>query len=124
MKPSDIFLNAVPPLTGTFGKSEREAAAALLVNACRVHGDVFGPVTPKMVGQSMNLDEEPWKSLSRNPFFRPDFRALADAGYAAFDGDPNGHNVPIRFTEKGLAALRGSRWLRSPAVGKESGAPT
>jgi len=117
MKPSDIFLNTIPPLMATFGKAECEAAAALIVNACRFHGDVFGPVTPKMVGEALNLKEEPWKSLNRNPFFKPDFRKLADKGYAEFDGDPNGHNIPIRFTEKGLAALRESRWLRKQAAG-------
>jgi hypothetical protein len=111
-KPSQVILNAVPPLTATMGRSEREHAAALLVRASQVKGDTWQPVTPAILGEVIRADldgaVEPWASLNRNPFFRPDFRDLMQAGFARWCAE--GKGAPIELTESGVEALR--RWVR------------
>ena len=109
MKPSEVSLSSsFPPLAGTFGRSEREAAATLLVRSCQVNGDIFAPKTPRVVGDALKKDREagvePLASLSRNPFWRPDFRDLVVQGFARWTRE--GEGAPIEFTEKGLEALK------------------
>jgi hypothetical protein len=111
-KPSQVFLNTVPPLTGTMGRSEREHAAAILVRVCQVKGDAWQAVTPKILGEVLRADlaaqVEPWHSLNANPFFRPDFHELVDAGFARWGED---EGKPIELTELGIESLR--RWVRA-----------
>lgn len=117
-KPSQVFLNAVPPLTATMGRAEREHAAAMLVRVCQVLGDEWQSVEPVTLGRVIRDDlaagVEPWKSLNTNPFFRPDFHDLVATGFAEWrekaPGTPGG--PPIAFTPKGIEALR--RWVRAP----------
>jgi hypothetical protein len=108
-KPSQVFLNAVPPLVGTMGKTEAEVAAALLVRACHVRGDAWAPVRAEEMGRVLSADleakTEPWASLDRNPFCKPNFDILVERGFAEFS---DGRRV-LALTEKGIEALR--RWV-------------
>lgn len=107
-KPSQVFLNAVPPLVGTMKHSECEHAAALLVLACQLQGDEWAAKRPQDIGHAIGqaLDDkiDPWPAIDRNPFFRPDFRALVEEGFARWV--EAGDGSPIEFTEAGLEALR------------------
>lgn len=113
MKPSDIILTT-PPLTGCFKKTEAECGAALLILYYQRHGDEWGLVTPRQLGQSMNdeeLEKEPLRSWNRNPFFKPDLARLSNDGFiTAIDGS---QNQAIGFTELGLERLRNSPWNRA-----------
>src|SRR3954471_7351128 len=76
-KPSAVDLGgSFPPLAGTMGKSELEAAATLLVRACQAKGDRWQPLTPDDLAAVMKDDvaakREPLASLIGNPFWRPD----------------------------------------------------
>lgn len=113
MKPSDVVLG-VPPLCGTMGRAELEHAAALIVRTCAVLGDAWRPVAPKDVGIVLNTDVlghvEPFAKLIENPFFKPDFFALAESEFARWTAEPKG---PMELTEAGLAAI--TKWVRPPA---------
>lgn len=104
-RPSDVVLHAVP-LVDAMGRLEREAAATIIVRACVRGGDTWRPVFPTEIGEAMRADLaeklEPLTSLDRNPFWRPDFRDLAAAGYATSTFE---RGAPLEFTPKGLAAL-------------------
>jgi hypothetical protein len=111
-KPSEVFLITFPPLVGTMGKAEVEAAASMLVRVCQVDGNEWKPCSPQEVGLTLKADidnkVEPWTSLNRNPFFRPDFHELVALGFARFTTEDE--HAPIEFTEQGLEAMR--RWVR------------
>jgi hypothetical protein len=106
-KPSDVVLHA-PPLAGTMGKAEREHAAALMVRACQQYGDEWGAVPWSAVKSVILADveskREPVSSLMSNPFFRPDVKSLADAGYCTITGEL-GKIESATFTVKGIRAL-------------------
>jgi len=110
--PSQVYLG-VPPLVGTMRKSEIEGAAALVIATCAVNGDAWQAVTPKLIGEllrgALEAKTEPWASLNRNPFFRPDIRALAASEYGRWTSETEDPS-PIELTKKGLFAL--SRWVR------------
>jgi len=116
-KPSQVSL-CVPPLVATMGKGEIEAAASLLVRACHVLGDKWQAVTGKQVADVLRADRaaarEPFTSLIRNPFFRPDIHAAIAAGF--IEGDPASE---VKLTEKGLEALR--RWVMPAGVDAAKG---
>jgi hypothetical protein len=108
MKPSEVRLwRGYMPIVGTLHRAEREVAAAIMIRACVRYGDTWQPLTPTMLGESLgeDLKDEPWKTLDRNPFCKPDFRDLVQAGYAIFDGDPDAQDTPIRFTQAALDAF-------------------
>lgn len=102
MKPSDIFINGMMPLTGTFGRVEAEAAAAVMIAVLAATDDEWRAVHPS----------EPWshpeliKALtwSDNPFVRPQVGELISRGFAATTDDG------VEFTPAGLEVLRASRW--------------
>lgn len=110
-KPSEVFIDTVPPLCATMDRAESEHAAALLVLACEFHGDTWAPMMPRHVGEAIRwaLDKGryPWPALNRNPFFRPDFYELVKKGFARWTENEGG---PIAFTDEGLQRLR--RWVR------------
>ncbi len=111
MKPSDIIIDAMPPLTACFKKTESECAAALLVWYCQNHGDEWQTVTPKQLGEAMmDMNSEPLKKWSRNPFFKPDLWRLSKDGFITPIDDS--YNQPVAFTELGLEQLRKSLWNR------------
>ncbi len=119
--PSQILLRSPIPLIGTMGRSEREAAAYLLVRTSQVRGDQWQYIPPRAIGEVMDSDRkagiEPMVSLSINPFFFPDFHDLIDQQYAEYERRPSGYayregDPSMQFTTRGLRALR--RWLRKP----------
>lgn len=108
-KPSDVVMwRAVMPLIDTFGRAEMEAAAALIVLVCQRRGDVWAPVSAKSVGgelRSVIADGvEPWASVNRNPFFRPDIRALISKGFAQWVGGDE--SQVVEFTAAGFDRVR------------------
>lgn len=109
-RPSEVILTEIP-LVATMGRVEREAAATIIIRASVRGGDTWRPIYPAEIGEAIRLDLdeklEPLTSLNRNPFWRPDFRDLAAAGYATSTFELG---APIEFTAKGLAALE--RWVR------------
>jgi hypothetical protein len=112
IKPSEVELwCGVLPLVGTLHRVEREVAAAIMIRACVRNEDMWQSVTPTMMAKSLDEDskQEPWKSLAGNPFCKPDFFDLVKAGYAVFDSDPDGVDVPIRFTQAALDIFDGTR---------------
>ena len=109
-KPSDVVLS-MPPLTACFGRSEREHAAACIVLYCQLHGDAWGPITPKQLGEMLlsEADNAPLKDWAANPFFRPDPRDLAERGYATIDEETGA----VAFTPLGIERLR--PWVQKEA---------
>lgn len=114
-KPSQVQLAPDAPLVATMGRAELEHAAAMIVRACQVSGDVWQPIAPTRMGVVINDDlaakREPFHSLNTNPFFRPDFRGLVEKGFARWTADGSG--APIELTAEGIARL--SRWVVLPA---------
>lgn len=105
--PSQVHLGA-PPLTGTMGKSESEHAAACLVRVCQARGDTWAAhawaTVAKVITEDIEASLEPFASLMRNPFFRPEIGRLVRDEFATIaDG-------ALAFTPKGFEALR--PWVR------------
>jgi len=116
VKPSDILL-IVPPLCATFGRTENEVAAALIVRACQVAGDQWAPVKWSTAVDVLKADHEAGREFGMmmvNPFCRPDMFALVDGGFARWI--EKGREV--EFTEAGLSRIATSRWLM-PSKGAE-----
>jgi hypothetical protein len=75
IKPSQIVL-FIPPLVGTLGRSELEAAAAVMVSYLAEHGDEWEPIPAKGLGEwlhSLANTDHFVTLLLRNPFVRTDF---------------------------------------------------
>jgi hypothetical protein len=92
-------------------KSEREHAAALIVRACHALGDAWKAISLEELVGVLHADaedkREPFYSLERNPFFRPDFWKLADGEFGRWTGEPG--KSPVELTEHGIEAMR--RWV-------------
>lgn len=105
MKPSEIHLS-VPPLHGTLGKAELEAAAACIVRACQFHGDEWKPIDAPMIGVALRSDvatlKEPFASLVSNPFWRPDVWLLVERRFARWTDQPGG---PCELLPHALALI-------------------
>lgn len=103
MKPSSIRIDIIP-FTGTFGRVEREIAAAMLVRACAMTGDTWQPIAPRRVEEVLrdDLDSgvEPWTSANSNPFWRPDFLDLVNSGFATMSD-----NLAIELTTDSIEKL-------------------
>lgn len=114
LKPSEVEIAPPVPFMNTFGRAEYEATVALLVMACEHNGDEFRALTPRQIGEALVAvhEREPWKSWSRNPFFRPNIRDLVDAGFAEFLGDAE-KECPVRLTREALARLE--KWKKPDA---------
>ena len=115
MLPSEIVLpeNSFGILTGTMGKSEREAAACVVIRYHHAHDlDDWEPVSMMMLADLLKEDQivQRWAG---NPFWRPDFFALQEAGFISgwVEGDPNSYAL---ITPAFLDALKGSIWDRRP----------
>ena len=93
------------PLCDTMGRSEREAAAALLVLTCRENGDTWHAVKPEQMGAAMGASPQ-FEKLGGNPFWWPDFPDLVKAGFAESTLEKS---ALCAFTTKGLEALR--KWV-------------
>lgn len=109
-RPSQVLLAGLP-LCNTMGKAEIEFAAALIVRACQALGDVWQPVTleevARVIKQDVDQAREPFTSLMRNPFFKPEFWLLVERGFAKWLGEPG--ESALELTEGGRHALR--RWV-------------
>ena len=109
-----------PPLVGTFKKTEAEVAAAYIVRTLQMDGDSWHAVVSTDIAAQLRADLEaqiePWASLAQNPFARPDVHRLVADGFAEWTEE--GDSSPIRFTEKGIEALR--RWVRPKEAAVQS----
>ena len=107
-KPKDITLSTPLPLANSdMRKVEREFAAALIVRALQKADNEWKPIALKLIQDSYNEDVraklEPWASIERNPFYRPDFVGSIEFGLIE-SGTIDGMTHLV-FTEKGLQAL-------------------
>ena len=111
MKPSDVVL-AVPPLTGTFEKSEAECAAALIIRALAATGDTWRPIMWEEITAVLRADmeakTEPIYALFRNPFCRHDVYLLIDKGFVTAPVVDDKTAGPFEFTPGALDRLQ--RW--------------
>lgn len=116
--PAQIDCTGIPPLTATFGRTEREVAAAMLVLACTDHGSWYAAAPPDIGNAIIERESDPAYRWLHNPFCRPDFHELVAKGFAEWvDGSPRttaaGEPMKLlRFTDAGIAALAGSRWVK------------
>jgi len=101
MRPSDVLIRADFPLPDTFGRVEREVAAAILVVTCRAWHDAFVPVDAREIRLACIAFSKVYRWL-HNPFYRPDFDSLIELGFATVDDHGR-----LSFTEAGLGCLRG-----------------
>jgi hypothetical protein len=106
-KPSQVAIT-VPPLTGTMDKVEIEVAAALMVSTCAVLEDRWQALSWAQIQGVMSAHRdnaiEPWASMLRNPFIRPDFPKLLAAGYAR-DAQSTPDSSRRELTVAGLVQL-------------------
>lgn len=121
--PSDVLLVEPNPLGSTFGRSEREVAAALIVRALQVRGGSWGPVTFAEL-EALVARADPWTiAILSNPFHRPEFFDLIAKGFARWleppaDDDPSAierfHDAggTIELTDVGIDRLARSIWIR------------
>lgn len=106
--PSDVNpAGQLFPFQNTFGRVEREVAAACLVLAMIDNDDSWEPVTwPKLrkaVLKAIDAGELPWAG---NPFVKPDFVDLEKAGFAVSSkGGLHIAGSSCTFTESGIEAL-------------------
>lgn len=107
-RPEDVFINTVPPLVGTLGKSGVESAAALIIRACQVNGNEWKGVDlaslKAIIDKDVDNNVEPLKSMCMNPFIKPDFRELVARGFAKWEGMPG--ESALALTDAGLEKLR------------------
>jgi hypothetical protein len=104
------------PFIDTFGHSEAETAAAMLVAAMACHGDVWAPMLPAELGAWMKAEaanpEGRWAKLFDNPFLRPDFGELVSEGWARWVGDEaEGRKRPLELTDKALVRIVEKGWV-------------
>lgn len=114
MKPSDIAICEPTPLTATFGLTEAEQMAAVMILVMVEHGDTWGTVTHEQIGaffEAMKAAKERGEKIPTwidSPFFRPSMPELIERGFVS--------EVETRswqFTEKAREALRTSSWNRA-----------
>lgn len=121
-RPSDVVL-AVPPLVGTMGHAEAEFAAAVIVRTLAANGDTWRPVESIEISAVMRSDAdaqiEPFASLVRNPFFRPDIHDTVKRGFARWVNAPGG---AVELTAAGIEALR--RWVQAGPPGEARRKPS
>ena len=89
------------------GRSEREAAAAVIVFVCQVHG-AWKPVTVQEAMAVFKVFIERKKGLpfvwACMPMWKPSFDELVERGYARWTGTPV--TGPVEFTMSGFEAMR------------------
>ncbi len=120
--PSAVRLDgSFPPLTATMRKAEAEAAATLLVIACRANGDSWDARTLPEIGAAidaeLNAERAPLHDLRNNPFWRPSIPLLVEFGFARWtrpDETESGSKSPLEFTATGIEALRKYVVQRTP----------
>lgn len=119
-KPSQVEIHTVVR-ADTIGNTRLAGAAALIVRVCQARGDAWQGVTYAMVREVIDEDieakREPFASLVRSQFFRPDVVGLGLAGFTRC-GIADGKAT---FTEKGFAAL--AKHVRAVALPSPASKP-
>jgi len=122
-KPSqiDVFARSYLPFIGTFGHTEAEVAAAMMISTMRYDGDKLQPVSFEQIKTWMyeaERSEKRWRDLLNNPFVTPDIDMLIADGYARWVGEGPEHRSgpedpvrPVEFTERGIARLEEKGWV-------------
>jgi len=116
MKPSEVLLDGGGmPFPDTFGRTDFEMAAAMIVTACALYDDKWQPVSGPQIAfaltQNIKAARQPWAALRLNPARpTPSFMALADKGYARFT-ESDRERSPIELTDKALDIIR-AKWFR------------
>lgn len=101
IKPADVWIDEIGVLTDAFGKTEAEAAAAVIVRYHQAKSlEEWTEVTPRQLADFMGEDELT-RHWARNPFWRPAPWLLERWGLVT----PWEADTPLRFTEKALHAL-------------------
>ena len=104
-RPSQVSLSGVPPLVGTMGKSEAEAAAAVLVAFLSANGDEWRPVSSHDVLcfllPAIDDNKHPLAHMLENPFWNPEPNAIVDLGFGTWVRDDS-----IELTPSGIETLR------------------
>lgn len=111
-KPSQLVVCDPVPFVDTFGRVERECAAAIMVMAMRERDDTWEVIYPRDCAEPLKkfVEEKGYAWIS-NPFYRPDFPELISEGFVEEVGDPvEGKGQGLRFTSEGLAAMK--KWVR------------
>jgi len=122
-KPSqiDVFARSYLPFIDTFGHTEAEVAAAMMISTMRYDGDELHPVSLEQVNawaREAERSEAHWRKLFSNPFVTPDIDMLIADGYARWVGEGPEHRSgpedpvrPVEFTERGIARLEEKGWV-------------
>lgn len=125
MKPSDVPFDRALPLVGILGRSEHEAAAALIVFACFYHGDTWQPITIRQIQSALVWAKETnhatFSKLLENPFWRPDFQGLVEAGFANGDLSSAGNAIELKASTIDLFLKAYGRIDRGRGVSEERG---
>lgn len=120
-KPSQVIIS-VPPFHGLLRKAECEHALTCLVYTCAVNGDTWQEVTLDMfqsaildlrrkeaAGETLTPQGQVFAALLKNPFFNPDFHALAKAGHVTgLESERSG--PPLSITDATLRLLA-TKWV-------------
>lgn len=111
-RPSQVHTARFIPFGATFNNTRAEVCAAFIVRTCHMRDDTWSAVGLLDVADRLRADAqaeiEPWASMVRNPFLRPDVRRLVADGFAEWVDE--GEMPPVRFTTKGFEAMR--KWVR------------
>jgi len=104
-KPSEIRLLAPAPLMNTFGRAELETAAAILILGMAYRDDTWDAISPHDCIPAAHASfGDHSRSWLWNPFLRPSFAGLYNAGF--IDSMPDGGaQAAMYFTATGYAAL-------------------
>lgn len=128
MKPSDVPFDRALPLVGILGRSEYEAAAALIVFACFYHGDTWQPITIRQIQSALVWAKETnhvtFPKLLENPFWRPDFQGLVEAGFANGDLSSAGNAIELKVSTIDLFLKAYGRIDRGRGVSEVARYPT
>ena len=111
IEPEGIEVRAAGlPLIATFGRAEKESAAAAIVMACQDAG-AWRAVSFAEIATACKsrVGQRGFEWLS-NPFCRPDIWGLVDDGFAEWTDEPGGR---VALTERGISVLASSRWAKS-----------
>lgn len=96
--PSSITLH-IPPLRGLFGAAGTELAAALLVIACKHHGDRWQPIGWDQFEEAMqsvvDSRRQPEYAILRGRLPNPEFDRLVELRLAAWHGQPGSGQLEL-----------------------------
>lgn len=114
-RPSEIHIRAwAVPFTDCFGRTEKEIAAGLYVEACLARGDTWQPIAPRQLGETLlalvNLGEQAptWATFIRMTGLHPDVLGLVEGGwFTKSEADQS-----IEPTDLFFAKIDTPRWVK------------